>query len=82
MKILTVLFLSAAAFVFAGCANSSTETAQTSAEQMNEIKQVSVKEAEKATKEGDVQFIDVRTTPEYEGGHAANAENMPLDELE
>jgi rhodanese-related sulfurtransferase len=50
--------------------------------QKTEIKQVSVEQASAATGKPDVQFVDVRTVEEYEGGHATGAINLPLDGLE
>lgn len=46
-----------------------------------EIKEVSPAEAQKAVSKAYSQFIDVRTVEEYADGHAARAENIPLDTL-
>lgn len=48
----------------------------------NEIKQISVREAKDALDSKDGQFIDLRTTEEYAGGHAPKATHFPLDALE
>lgn len=45
------------------------------------VKSVSVNEAAEVVKKGGVQFIDVRTTGEFAGGHAEKSVNMPLDRL-
>lgn len=45
------------------------------------VKNVSVAETASAVKNGGVQFIDVRSTGEFVGGHAEKAVNMPLDKL-
>ncbi len=64
---------------FTACQNAvKNETAKSE----TEIKQVSVAEAKPLVEKPDVQFIDVRTAAEYEGGHAPGAKNFPLDELE
>ena len=47
-----------------------------------EIKQITVTEAKQAVNAKETQFIDVRTTEEYAGGHAPKAINFPLDALE
>lgn len=47
-----------------------------------EIRQVSVVEASTAVKAENVQFVDVRTVEEYNGGHAPRAVNIPLDGFE
>lgn len=45
------------------------------------IVDVSPIEAQTAVAKAYSQFIDVRTTEEYAGGHAERAENFPLDSL-
>ena len=50
--------------------------------QKAEIRQVSVEQASAATANNNVQFVDVRTVEEYQGGHAPRAVNLPLDALE
>ncbi len=86
MTILLTLVLSIAAF--SACQTASTEKAldtqvntQENAMQ-NEIKQISVEQAKNAVGAKNTQFIDVRTTEEYAGGHAPKAANFPLDALE
>jgi len=46
------------------------------------VKNVSVNETNDAVKEGNVQFIDVRSVGEYQCGHAKKAVNLPLDNLQ
>ena len=46
-----------------------------------QIKQVTVEEAQTVVSSKDVQFIDVRTSEEFSGGHAAKAKLFPLDSL-
>lgn len=46
-----------------------------------DIKDVSPTEAQIAVSKAYSQFIDVRTPEEYGGGHAARAQNIPLDML-
>ncbi|MBP6003972.1 MAG: MBL fold metallo-hydrolase [Pyrinomonadaceae bacterium] len=45
------------------------------------VDQVSVEYASKVTADGNIQFVDVRRSPEYAAGHAPGAVNMPLDKL-
>lgn len=45
------------------------------------LKNVSVEEASRALESKKAQFVDVRTSAEYTGGHAAGAVNLPLDSL-
>jgi rhodanese-related sulfurtransferase len=71
--ILTLLLVFTASF-FAACQSAPPEKA--------EIKQVSVEQANETVAKNGVQFIDVRTTEEYNSGHAAKAVNFPLDNLE
>ena len=82
MTILFTLILSI--FAVSACQTASTEKASkvpASAAQ-NEIKQISVEQAKDAVGAKDTQFIDVRTTGEYAGGHAPKAANFPLDALD
>lgn len=86
MTILLTLVLSITAF--SACQTASTEKAsdtqvntQGNAVQ-NEIKQISVEQAKNAVGAKNTQFIDVRTSGEYAGGHAPKAVNLPLDTLE
>ena len=82
MTILFTLILSI--FTVSGCQTASTETAsnaQGNAAQ-SEIKQISVEQAKNAAGAKVTQFIDVRTSEEYTGGHAVKAVHFPLDALE
>ena len=45
------------------------------------VEQISVEQAREATKNDDVQFVDVRRAAEYAAGHAPNTINLPLDNL-
>ncbi len=45
----------------------------------NSIPSVSVSEAFQKVSDPTVGFVDVRTRPEYSGGHAKGAINIPLD---
>lgn len=84
MKMTIFLTLILSFFGVAACQTASTQTSSNTpvnAEQ-NEVKQITVTEAEQAVKAKDAQFIDVRTTEEYAGGHAPKAANFPLDKLE
>jgi rhodanese-related sulfurtransferase len=74
MKILLMLVLTFSVSILAACQSAATEKA--------EIKQVSAQEASEAVKKNGAQFIDVRTVEEYKGGHAPQAQNLPLDGLE
>lgn len=82
MTILFTLILSI--FAVSACQTASTETTpnvQGNAAQ-SEIKQISVEQAKNVAGAKDTQFIDVRTSEEYAGGHAPKAANFPLDALE
>lgn len=84
IKILLIFIL--AIIGFSACQTESTEispnAAGTAAAAQNGIKQVSVEQAKTVVDAKDAQFIDVRTTKEYAGGHAPKAINLPLDALE
>ena len=82
IKILLTFTL--AALIFSACESESTAILPNKAEiaVQNEIKQISVEQAKNAADVKDAQFIDVRTTEEYAGGHAPKATNFPLDALE
>ncbi len=80
MKMTIFLTLLLSIFAVSACQTASTETA--SSAQTNEIKQISVEQAKQAVDAKDAQFIDVRTSGEYAGGHAPKAVNFPLDSLE
>lgn len=82
MTVLLTLILSI--FAVSACQTTSTETAanaQGNAAQ-SEIKHISVEQAKDAVVAKDAQFIDVRTSEEYAGGHAPKAANFPLDALD
>ena len=82
MTILFTLILSI--FAFSTCQTASTQKAENTpvGTASNEIKQITVTEAKQAVDAKEVQFIDVRTSGEYAGGHAPKAINFPLDSLE
>ena len=81
IKILLTFIL--AVITFSACETESAETVpNTPAAAQMEIKQASVEQAKNAVAAKDVQFIDVRTTEEYAGGHAPKTVNFPLDALE
>jgi rhodanese-related sulfurtransferase len=46
-----------------------------------DFKTATVRETEAAVRNGNAQFVDVRSKSEYAGGHAENAVNVPIDEL-
>lgn len=46
------------------------------------IKQVSAEQAAVEAAKPGVQFIDVRTPPEYKSGRAAGSKNFPMEDLE
>lgn len=77
-----LFLLSTALILFTGCQSASTKNTDSAVPTVAaEIKEVSPAEAQKAVSRAYSQFIDVRTTEEYAGGHAARAENIPLDTL-
>lgn len=77
-----LFILSIALVLTVGCQSASTKSAGPAAPNaVGEIKEVSPAEAQKAVSKAYSQFIDVRTPEEYIGGHAARAENVPLDTL-
>ena len=45
------------------------------------VEQISVEQTKEATKDGGVQFVDVRRTAEHAAGHAPNTINLPLNSL-
>ena len=83
MKMTTLFTLILSIFAVSACQTASTETASNApaSAAQNEIKQISVEQAKNAAGAKDTQFIDVRTTEEYAGGHAPKAANFPLDAL-
>ena len=85
-KIIIVLFAMAAIITAAGCSantpsqTASKGTADKSKEEAAYIN-VDVKEAAKLIEQG-ITIIDVRTPEEYKTGHIANAQLIPLQEIE
>lgn len=71
-----VTFCTLSFFAFSCQSSTSSQTVD------NEIKQVTVQETSEAVKKENVQFIDVRTSEEYAGGHAPKVANYPLDKIE
>ena len=69
-------------FVLAGFIACQSAVKNETAKSESEIRQVSVAEAKPLVEKPGVQFIDVRTVEEYDGGHAPGAANFPLDSLE
>ena len=84
MKMTMLFTLILSIFAAAACQTASTETASniSASAAQSEIKQISVEQAKNAAGAKDTQFIDVRTSEEYAGGHAPKAANFPLDALE
>lgn len=85
MKLKILLTLTLSIFAFSACRQTATtEKAKPERENAarNEIKQISVGEAKQVVGASDAQFIDVRATEEFVGGHALEAANFPLDALE
>ena len=75
----TTLFLT---FIFSILAFAACQPA-TADKTAAELKQISVEQAKTdLAQKPDAQFIDVRTTAEYAGGHATSAAHFPLDALE
>ncbi|MBK9528581.1 MAG: hypothetical protein IPO41_09740 [Acidobacteria bacterium] len=80
MKYLVVLSIHVVMFV--GCQSASTKnTVAGVPNAAAEIKEGSPREVQQAVSKAYSQFIDVRTPEEYATGHAARAENIPLDTL-
>ncbi len=84
MKMTLFLTLIFSIFAFSACQSASTQKAEKTpgGNASNEIKQITVAEAKQAVDAKEAQFIDVRTSGEYAGGHAPKAINFPLDSLE
>ncbi len=77
-----LLFLATASIFLGGCQSAATKNNGTAAPNVAaDIKEVSPAEAQAVVSKAYSQFIDVRTPEEYSGGHAARAENIPLDTL-
>lgn len=82
MKTMKTVFLLALLFSMTIISACQSAAKNEPAKSETEIKQVSVSDAKTAVEKTDVQFIDVRTTAEYDGGHAPRAVNYPLDDIE
>lgn len=84
MKMTIFLTLILSIFAFSACQTASTQKAENApvSGAANLIKQITVTEAKQAVNAKEVQFIDVRTSGEYAGGHAPKAINFPLDSLD
>lgn len=80
MKYLALTLIFAVSTIIA-CQSAATNDAA-STKNSAEIKQVSVQQTSEAVSKENVQFVDVRTAEEYQGGHAPKAVNMPLDSFE
>lgn len=77
-----LVFLTLSILALTSCQNASTKNTDSGVPNVSvAIKEVSPVEAQKAVSKAYSQFIDVRTPEEYIGGHAARAENIPLDTL-
>jgi len=75
-------FLALSLLALTGCQSASIKNTNSGVPNVAvEIKEVSPADAQKAVSKAYSQFIDVRTPEEYAGGHAARAENVPLDTL-
>ena len=69
-------------FILGGCQSASTKNTDSGVPNVAaDIKEVVPSVAQAAVSKAYAQFIDVRTPEEYSGGHAARAENIPLDTL-
>ncbi len=80
MKILlTIAF--ATAFLMGCQSSASTQSQSDSSAAKADIRELSVTEAQVEVAKAYSQFVDVRTTEEYAGGHAARAVNIPLDTI-
>ncbi len=75
----TIIFLMVLTMLFSvGCA-----PAEQANQTENQSKTITLDEAVKMVAEDDaIRFIDVRTQQEYDAGHVASAELLPLDQLE
>lgn len=78
----TLLIITTAIFILGGCQTATkTKTDSGVPDTASAIKEVSPAEAQTAVSKAYSQFIDVRTTEEYAGEHAARAINIPIDTL-
>ncbi|HQZ97970.1 MAG TPA: rhodanese-like domain-containing protein [Pyrinomonadaceae bacterium] len=77
-----LLVITFAILFVTGCDKASTKNTDSGVPNVaTEIKEISPAAAQTAVSKAYSQFIDVRTSEEYGGGHAARAENIPLDTL-
>jgi rhodanese-related sulfurtransferase len=81
MRYIPFLLLLLAISISASCQSRNLSTVDNNDKAVAEVKEVTVDETNKVIASNDVQFIDVRTTAEFEGGHAIKAVNYPLDSL-
>jgi rhodanese-related sulfurtransferase len=68
-----------------GCQSSRVSTVPTTPAvpaRTSAIHRATVEAARSATAAGDVQFVDVRTAPEFKAERLPNSVNIPLDEIE
>ena len=80
MKLILITILTA--FIFGGCQTATTKKTDSGVpDTTSAIREVSPAEAQIAVSKAYSQFVDVRTTEEYSGGHASRAINVPLDTL-
>jgi rhodanese-related sulfurtransferase len=78
----SVLLLLAAIVFVGACQSASTKNTDSGVPNVaTDIKEIAPAAAQTAVSKAYSQFIDVRTPEEYAGGHAARAENIPLDTL-
>ena len=69
-------------FILGGCQTATTKKTDSGVPvTASAITEVSPTEAQTAVSKAYSQFVDVRTTEEYAGGHASRAINIPLDTL-
>ncbi len=77
-----VAILTIAISLFCGCQRASTKNTDSGVQNVaSDIKEISPVDAQTAVSKAYSQFVDVRTTEEYAGGHASRAINIPLDTL-
>ncbi|MGB7208529.1 MAG: rhodanese-like domain-containing protein [Pyrinomonadaceae bacterium] len=80
MKCLLITLIASAFIV--GCQPDTTKKTDSGVPDIGSpIKEVTPDEAESAVAKAYSQFVDVRTSGEYAGGHASRAINIPLDSL-
>ena len=84
MKKIIFLLIIFTVLIFAACQSAITDVPTASvppSTSETSVNEVTPAEAKTAIEKGDAQFIDVRDEAEYQGGHAPNAVNFPLDTL-